>query len=58
MTMAISARYHNRYLFDYGREELSRCMERLRGQADLYGSGGPHLRRRMRIRALFRKSVV
>lgn len=54
----ITARYHNRFLFDYGKEETGKCMGRLAYQADLYKSGDARLQRRMRIRALFTAALT
>jgi hypothetical protein len=48
-----SSRYHNRFLFDYSKGEIDRCLGRLSDQAAIYGSHGPKVQRIMRTRALF-----
>jgi hypothetical protein len=46
-------KYHNRYLFDYPREEIDKCLRRLADQPEIYESCAAMARRRMQVRALF-----
>lgn len=53
-----SVKYRNRFLFDYSREELDLCMNRLDLQAKLYASSSKQAKRRMRVRALFTAALT
>ena len=44
--------YHTRFLFDYSREEIQRCLGRLDGQAVIYAGSPSRVQRRMRVRGL------
>jgi hypothetical protein len=46
-------KYHNKYLFDYSREEIDRCLRRLVHQSEIYDLCAAVTQRRMRVRALF-----
>jgi hypothetical protein len=45
-------KYHNKFLFNYSGEEIDKCIRRLADQVELYQTGTPSTRRRMRVRAL------
>lgn len=46
-------KYHNRYLFDYSREEIQKCLGRLSSQPELYKALSGVAQKRMLVRGLF-----
>lgn len=54
----LASKYHNRFLFEYARPMLDRCLKRLDVQGYIYWEGTAWRRRRMRVRALYLASLT
>lgn len=58
MTTAIPTKYCNRKLFDYSRDEIDRCIEKLIEQAAIYAKSSRRMQLRMSTRGLFAASLT
>ncbi len=52
------AKYHNKYLFNYCREEVMTCLVRLRKQTGFYWEADPLSQAKMRVRGLYTAALT